>query len=540
MARPPCQRGTPDEVVIRREPRPPERDPTLGVPVAVAPGDHVPPNRLVTIGDSLTQGFMSGAVFRTDLAWPAIVAGALGIAGDFRYPVYEQPDGPGGIPLDLERLARQFDARFSGVLDWYEVLRALRFLRSYMDRVEDHWERGPGAQVPAAGPPFHNLGVYGWDLVDALVLDADRTAARLLTRPPSDDFVFQVVERDNDRVALVVLERLRTADGAARTVFDAAAAFGAEGTAGGAGDSPGIETLAVMLGANNALGAIVRLDACWTPDGYGDLPIADRLEAKSGATVWRPSHFADEWARVVEAVRAVRARHVIVATVPAVTIAPLARGVGEKVSAGSRYCPYYTRPWISDDDFDPAIDPHLTADDFRAIDSAIDAYNETIIASVREARLDGLDWHLFELGGLLDSLAVERYAADPSAQPAWWQPYELPEPLQALEPVPNTHFFQSGPDGRTDGGLISLDGVHPTTIGSGLLAQEVIRIMEVAGVAFPGADGGTRDAQLELDFERLLTLDTLVSDPPTSVSSTVATLGWLDQVSDWVRRVLPG
>ena len=50
----------------------------------------------------------------------------------------------------------------------------------------------------------------------------------------------------------------------------------------------------------------------------------------------------------------------MVATVPAVTIAPLARGVGGKVRPDSRYFPYYTRPWIGDQDFDPGRDLALT------------------------------------------------------------------------------------------------------------------------------------------------------------------------------------
>lgn len=71
--------GTPDDVVVTATAREPVTDPTLGIAVAAAGADAaVPPNRLVTIGDSLTQGFQSGAVFHTDLSWPAIVAWELG------------------------------------------------------------------------------------------------------------------------------------------------------------------------------------------------------------------------------------------------------------------------------------------------------------------------------------------------------------------------------------------------------------------------------------------------------------------------------
>ena len=113
----------PAELEIHRTPRRPEFDPTLNIDVEVdRPGQ--PRNRLVTIGDSVTHGFMSGAIFRTDLSWPAIVAFELGELSEFRRPVYEPPGGPGGIPLDIERALRSFETRFGSKLDWHEIVRA--------------------------------------------------------------------------------------------------------------------------------------------------------------------------------------------------------------------------------------------------------------------------------------------------------------------------------------------------------------------------------------------------------------------------------
>jgi hypothetical protein len=298
--------------------------------------------------------------------------------------------------------------------------------------------------------------------------------------------------------------------------------------------------LVVMLGANNALGSVVGLGPCWTSDDYLSLSPAERLAVKGSFNVWRPDHFAADWALLVEQLRRVDAHHVIVATVPAVTIAPIARGVEGKVRPDSRYFPFYTRPWITDDDFDPKRDPRITEDEARAIDSAIDGFNAAIIASVKAARQDGLDWYLFDLGGLLDSLAVRRYVESPWARPSWWRPYELPPELLRLDPVPNTRFFRAGSDGRTDGGLFSLDGIHPTTIGYGLIAQEVIRVMERAGVRFTERDGVTpRAGPVRVDFARLLMADTLVSHPPAVISPSLSLLGWVDDKLDWVRRILP-
>jgi hypothetical protein len=63
---------TPDEVDPKEPPREPESDPTLGLEVA-PPAGAEPKHPLVTVGDSLTHGFQSGAIFNTGLSasWTA-------------------------------------------------------------------------------------------------------------------------------------------------------------------------------------------------------------------------------------------------------------------------------------------------------------------------------------------------------------------------------------------------------------------------------------------------------------------------------------
>jgi hypothetical protein len=527
-------------VTLNSEPRRPIDDPALGVDVSVD-REGRPTNPLVTIGDSITQGYMSAAIFRTDLSWPAVVAFelGLGLGVGFRYPIYEPSGGPGGLPFDLERAVRGLEGKVGDRLDWHETIRALRWARSYMAAIEDYWERGPGHNLSPTTAPYHNLAVYGADLLDIFYLNADIIATRLATKP-KDQLVLQTVEKDNDRAWRVVLEGCRDADGGAGTVLDAARRMGDEGLDGG-GVGPGIETLVVALGANNALGSVVDLEARWTPDDYLDRSREERFQNKGRYNVWQPDAFADEWAALAREIASIKARHVIVATVPQVTIAPVARGWRGKASPGSRYFPFYIRPWIDDEDFDVDRDKHLTGDDARTIDSAIDAYNETIIGSVRAARRRGLDWYLLDLGALLDSLATRRYVEDPAARPPWWKPYDVPPELAALTPVPDTRFFRSGPAGRTDGGLFSLDGVHPTTIGYGIIAREVIRVMrDCAKVPFFAQDGSERaPATVDVDFGRVLASDTLISRPPRSFSSMLSLIGWLDETVDWVNRVLP-
>jgi len=188
----------PNEVDGTTEGREPLWDPALGIPVDTA-WQGTPVHRLVSIGDSLTQGFASGAVYQTDLSYSAIIAYELGWDG-LRYPRY---GGPGGLPLNIELLMRELEQHFGAELNWWELPMALFRGRQFMDQVEDYWERGPGAVLPAPSATNHVLAVYGWDLRDALVRTADSCAAEIGV--PTDDLVDQTVQDHGARAALRVL-----------------------------------------------------------------------------------------------------------------------------------------------------------------------------------------------------------------------------------------------------------------------------------------------------------------------------------------------
>lgn len=519
----------PEGVEITGTPRTPEWRSDVGVKVEVNRRGR-PRHRLVTIGDSLTHGFQSGAIFNTDLSYPALIARELGWYEKFRRPRYP---GFGGIPLNIELVVRMLEERFGDRVSAWELPGALFHLRQHLAEAEDWWDDGPGSRLPPRGPVNHNLGIYGWDLRDALSRTAD--TAHESERTGLGAAIVPLV-RNADKIAGArVLDSARDGVGRALTPFGAAAQLSRDGTDEDP-DGDGIETLIVFLGANNALGSVISLEVRWSDGGYDD------LKAKAAFNVWQPEHFAAEWARVVAEVRTIKARHVIFGTVPHVTIAPVARGVGGKVEKGSRYFRWYTRPWISEKDFDPADDPSLTADQARAIDAAIDMYNETIVASVKAARESGLDWRVLDVAGMLDRLASRRYLDDPDAvKPDWWTPYDLPDELDRLTPVPDTRFFGSGPDGRERGGLFSLDGIHATTIAYGLMAQDFIGVMQEAGVEFMRRDGVTpREGDVRVDWDWLIPLDSLIDKPPRSLGANFELVGWLDEKVDLLRRLWAG
>lgn len=66
--------------------------------------------------------------------------------------------------------------------------------------------------------------------------------------------------------------------------------------------------------------------------------------------------------------------------------------------------------------------------------------------------------------------------------------------------------------------------MHPTTIGYGILAQEVIDVMGRAGVELHHRDGTPRT--------------TLISDPPPSIGSNLKLIGWIDQHLGFLRRLI--
>lgn len=518
---PPLPPDAPAEVLDRSgaEPRRPADDPTLGIAVA-APADDQRAHRIVTIGDSLTHGFQSAAIYNTDLSYGAIIAAELGWSRQFRFPRYP---GLGGLPLNIEYLLRELEVRFGPSFSPLEVPLAALRARSLMNDIEEYWERGPGAVVPNVVGFNHALAVFAWDLYDAQ--HATFASCREFAADPTNNLLIPLVDNAPSRAAMRVYPH-GDADVEALTLLDVAERLGDDG---------GIETLVVWLGANNVLGSVLRLELVWSrDDGFRD-------PARKGEyTVWDPAHFRIEYDDLVDRIERVDARTVILCTVPHVTIPPATRGVFAKIP-GSAYFPYYARPWVTDDRFDPGGDKHLTAGQACAIDYAIDLYNEHIEEVVRAARAAGRNWYLCDIAGVLDRLAHRRYVSDPSARPSWWTPYPLPGSLATVHPEPDTRFLTAdGHGGRAYGGLFSLDGVHPTTIAYGIVAHELVRIMEGAGVTFRTANGSVRTEPIDVDFDRLIRRDTLLTVPPQNIDSTLGVIGFLDETLDVFAQLIRG
>ena len=509
--------GSPGDLEIRWEaPEPllPEES-DLGIAVAgagaAAPGGGaLPKHRLVTVGDSLTMGFKSLAIADTGLSWPAILADTLGLGeNDFTYPHFSGPVDCPGLPLNLEAIVRGIDAAEAGSPLGVRQVREAFAVTAAVSHVKSYWEHGPGSILPGASASYHdNLAIYGWDVRDAYTRTVGEALAAVTSRSTVGAAFSPIVSHHEDRAMLLTLQGPAVANPGVpdpTTMVDAARWLGQNG---------GIDTLVVALGSNNALPSVVKLQLVWSSGPHS-----------SGYTVSAPSDFETDLGELRDRIAEINARRVIWATVPHVTVAPIARGLGVKPS-GSRYFARYTHAWITDAEFDPAVNPYLTGQQARAIDSAIDQYNYAIKRLVYAARTaeQPRDWLLLDMCGLLDRLAYRRYIDSPDSRPSWWdvKAYDLPAALKMLTPRPDTRFFQSDVSGRTQGGLVALDGIHPTTIGYGILAQEVLAVMAHADTTLPK----------QVDFARLVRMDTLISDPPRSLMGNLGAVRFANEMID--------
>ncbi|MFV0460275.1 MAG: hypothetical protein ACK5MT_16055 [Actinomycetales bacterium] len=507
---PPSPPGTPAEIAERLTwaPRPPLELPRVDEP---AGGSTDARHRLVVVGDSISQGFKSFAVWDTEFSWPAMVAGYGGIPG-FRFPRFDGPPDCPGLPLNLEAIVRLIDWPGS-LINLAEDAHLLLSLRRLMDDVEDYWERGPGADQQRAAPGAggrdigrvnHNLACWGHDVRDAMSLSVQVMRDRIATDPRNrDDLLSQIPSSSGERSGLLSLAGGAESD----TQLSLARALGEDG---------GIETLVVALGANNILGTVLDFQVRWTEDGYDD------VHRKGVYNAWLPSHFRVEFDRLLAEVDTIQAEKVIVLTVPHVTVAPMVRGVGTKMP-GDRYFARYTRPWIPDAVFNPNRHPCLTGDQLRVLDFAVDEYNDHIVSRVRSRDTPGKRWAVLDICGVLDRLAYRRYMIDGEARPEWWSSYDLPAQYQALSPQPDTRFYRSDRFGRMEGGLVSLDGVHPTTAGYALLAREVMQQMTALGVALD---------RVEPDYDGVLAGDSLLCAPPVPSATVMSIVEFGNRAAD--------
>ena len=131
--------------------------------------------KLFTIGDSISQGFMSGAAARTDLCYSTLVAQNMGLK-NYNYPNWPREGIPFNIETIFRRLERRLGSDVSGPIEW---ARAASILNSYFDEIEDFYERGEGRMTGQYNKqPFHNVAVRGFDAAYSWLITSVQKSAK--------------------------------------------------------------------------------------------------------------------------------------------------------------------------------------------------------------------------------------------------------------------------------------------------------------------------------------------------------------------------
>lgn len=459
--------------------------------------------KLVAIGDSLTQGFQSGAILRTDLSYPALMATSMGLRIPSEFPI---PSFPGsGLPLNIEDLLRSMEQSLGNEMNtWEWVVRFPTLLNQYINGVEDLYERGAGSRPASYGGSYHNLAVWGFKVVDSFRINmtyCDETINR------EEGWI------EDDFMGLPTAPMYRTAKQVLNPNFhptkvswtqidNLRAIVQKDGQ---------LDALIVWLGANDCLGTVLNLE-------LKDMSEADVQSLEQQGQIndpvsrrsWNLTNlnlFRQDFTTLTEAIAEVilPSTKVFIGTVPHVTIPPVTQGLG---SFDGDYFEFYGSFFANAQNFgNPPRQRHLTKAQVMAIDQRIDGFNQAIRDVVSR---QGNQWVIVDTGTILDTLAVKRNnSTDTPGLPLieYYRRKGRPDhPLLHLNPVPSVLRFDTHNATRLKGGLFSLDSVHPTTIGYGIIAEEFLAAMAAEGIT--GAD------PLNLDWPSIIAQDSLIQAPP--------------------------
>lgn len=480
---------------------------------------------LFTIGDSISQGFMSGAAARTDLAYSTLIAKELGVK-DYHFPEWPKE----GLPFNLEtifrRLQRRLGEDISGIFEWPI---AINIINHYLDEIEDYYERGEGRLEKAIEPePFHNVSVRGFDLSNSWQIKPSICRKLISQSDSNGDNFFGMVNESLLRTAHKVLES-GSPENKDFSQLDWLAHHH---------EKVGVENVILWLGANNALGTVLDLkinqtsqDGSAFKEGPESVSYEKRLD--HNWNLWHPEDFRKEYDFMIDQVVSILEKNpnrknfnVFVATIPLVTVCPLIKSV-EKYGRNEmtvtewevdtknpcpmnlselskpkvhripygKYYPYF----MFEQNFDIKLN-HLNQQDVLHIDNFIRKYNRIIQEAVAKAneRLGKPTFYLVDIATEFNKMALKRNNYEPT--------YDFPEYFENCYPKVDTRYYGVTREGvKKAGGLFSLDGVHPTAIGQGLIAYEFLKVMKKAGVYKGNVNN--------LDWKNIFDSDTLYSNP---------------------------
>ncbi len=453
--------------------------------------------KLVAIGDSLTQGFQSGAIFKTDWSFPAMIARSMGlnIPDDFPVPTFEGS----GLPLNIEVALHSMKKQLGSEINFTEwLIQFPSLLMNFMDNVEDLYERGAGSQPIHYDGVYHNLAVWGFRVADSFQLTSNYSQTEIDRQEGwfKDDFLglpagamYRTAQKVlNPSLAPERMDWTQLTN--LKKIVD---------------DEQGeLDNLIVWLGSNNCLGTVLELT-------LNDMAEEDFL-SKDNHPVGRreynltdPTIFRQDFQRVIQYIEQIIPDYtqVFVATIPHVTIPPVTTGIPP---FDGKYFQYYGRFFSQESNFDPRLQKSITGEEAKKIDRRIDVFNQII----QELADSQPRWHLVDLCKILDELAVKRnecidYPELPLKN--YYQKRGMPHhPLLQLSPIPSILSLRLEQGKRVAGGLFSLDGIHPSTIGYGMIAEAFLQVMQDKGVVNANPH--------QLNWDEIIAHDTLLQTSP--------------------------
>ncbi len=462
-------------------------------------------HQLVAMGDSMAQGFKNGGVYRTDLSFPAILARCFNPPVEFESPIFTAQTG---IPINMEMLVRGLQDEFGNEITWNQYVNAGAHIYRTLRRIKNYWE---GHKVPLQverNQPYHNQGVWGFSTSDAWMIHEEFCRNFIKNNPPSYSVFSVLPDHAMYTTARLVLNPTLTPAFEHHSMIENVQWLHQNG---------GVENLISCLGHNNIVGAVTNLKIIYSEEHDLNTTHSNRT-----CTVFRPEHFKIEIENLYKKIAEIQVPRVFVPTIPYVTIPPAIRGVNnDKTKPRKGYFDYYSRFWIWDEDFNPDKHPHLTKDEAITLDQHVDQYN-TII---REAAYK-YGFHVVPIAKHVQDTARRRLGAENL------RPFP-PEFIKALRSNEKTSYMVDE-FGKTRlstdyirlheetlkldrGGIFSLDGLHPSTIGYGLIANIYKMTMENAGVKFGGS----------IDWDYIIQNETLVTDPPVLLNDLRVLLRFL-------------
>jgi len=453
----------------------------------------------------MALGFKNGGIYRTELSFPAILAGLIEENCCFDLPSFT---AQAGIPINLEILIRGLAEEYGDDINLFKSVSAARSVYKTLSRIKSYWEGQKKSLQIERDSPFHNQSVWGFAISDTMMIDEAYCRETIRNNKISYSVFNVLPDHAMYTTARMVLNPTFGKEGANKTMVDNISDLHQNG---------GIENLIICIGHNNVVGAVTNLDIRLSEQS--DIM---NYYASRQCTVYRPEHFETELRTLYERIRPLGVKRVFVPTLPHVTIPPAIRGVNDdRSTTKSGYFDYYTRFWIWDDDFNPDKHPHLTKEDAIFLDNIVDDYNQIIRNLAKE-----FGYHVVPVGRYVSAAARRRRGAY-SVKPF---PKEF---VKALKKNPHTNYLvdeRGDPRISTDylkldrktgriasGGIFSLDGLHPSTIGYGLIANIYKKHMEEQGVHF----------DREIDWNFVIENETLVTDPPPLLYNLRLLLRWM-------------